>query len=196
MDAFKEIGIDQFYIKLEEETNCINKDMVNERVHYYTCLYDSMKNGYNYNRIYNKKPIDMEKLRDETKSIRAELHELGEAIQEAGEAIQSVLEPIPEVEEPVPEVIEPVPEVIEPDIQPLGGAMGNEVPLPEVEEPIIRRSGRTFDNPLYRYYLVKSILTELYGEEKADKIKIDKFDVDTIHALLNKALKQGISINF
>jgi hypothetical protein len=82
-----------------------------------------------------------------------------------------------EVVEPTPEVVEPIHEVVEP-------------------EPTKGGKGRTFDNPLYRYYLVKSILTQIYGEEKVDKIKIDKFDVDTIHALINKALKRGISINF
>jgi hypothetical protein len=102
----------------------------------------------------------------------------------SAESTLEVVEPTPEVVEPTPEVVEPIHEVVE--------------PIHEVVEPEPTKGGkgRTFDNPMYRYYLVKSILIQIYGEEKADKIKIDKFDVDTIHALMNKALKRGISINF
>lgn len=190
MEAFKDIGIDQFYITLEEESNCANKDMVNERVHYFVCLYDSIKNGYNSNRTYKrttKEPIP--EVVEAKQSVSEPVPEVVEPVPEVVEPVPEVVEPIPEVVEPVPEVVEPIPEVVKPIPEVLE-------PIPEVEEPITRRSGRTFDNPLYRYYLVKSILTQLYGEEKANKIQIDKFDVDTIHALLNKALKKGISINF
>jgi hypothetical protein len=52
MQAFNEIGIENFYIVLEEEIEASNKDVVNERLHHFMNHYDTIKNGYNYVRSH------------------------------------------------------------------------------------------------------------------------------------------------
>ena len=54
LEAFEQIGIDNFYIQLEEEVSCKNKDEVNVITNNYITKYDTKNNGYNYIRSYRK----------------------------------------------------------------------------------------------------------------------------------------------
>jgi hypothetical protein len=67
MRSFKELGIDNFYITLEEEVQASNKDVVNQRVNHYICEYDSINNGFNCVRTHNKRnePINEEPINEE-----------------------------------------------------------------------------------------------------------------------------------
>lgn len=54
MIAFNEIGLEHFCIVLEEQCELKNIDEVNKKVYEYILKYDSINNGYNYKRGYNK----------------------------------------------------------------------------------------------------------------------------------------------
>jgi hypothetical protein len=50
-----EIGIEQFYVYLEEQVKCKNKDEVNMRLNHYMSLYETVTHGYNQLRTYKTK---------------------------------------------------------------------------------------------------------------------------------------------
>jgi hypothetical protein len=72
MVAMKEIGVEHFTIKLEEECECKNIDEVNNKVYEYIQKYDSINNGYNSKRIH-KRTIALEHKNDDDTSVEDEI---------------------------------------------------------------------------------------------------------------------------
>ena len=162
MEAFKEIGIEHFYIVLEEEVNCANKDMVNERVHYHMYMYDTINNGYNYQRAYRKKMTPCE--------VAEPKESVPEPTSEVDEPKESVPEPTSEVTKPKESVPEPTSEVDEPKES-----------IPEVSEPDPVNTKR-YTLPTGIHYTTLQVF-----DEYSPLIRFDIYR-DLIHQLLNKEI--------
>lgn len=142
MHGFRELGIENFFITLEEEVQASNKDVVNQRVNHYICQYDTFNNGFNYTRVHKKNmKIDKEPI------DQVPIHQEPEQEAEKQEEQQEQEEP---KEEAAPEP-EPEPE---PEAEPEAEKQQEQEEQEEQEEPLDKNDFYLdpYDNPLRRHY--------------------------------------------
>jgi hypothetical protein len=147
MIAFNEIGLEHFCIVLEEQCELKNIDEVNKKVYEYILKYDSINNGYNYKRGYNKTQQEAETETDSETDIQPSDGAMGLSL------LKGTMGVIPPSETPQTEPKhepEPKPE-IEPETEPELKHEPKPKPEPKPEtEPVTEPKTQTESVPKHK----------------------------------------------